>query len=311
MNTIKQSLIDTLKHNGADLVGFANIERFESDHSAEKIRAIWPEVRTVIGIAFRVLRGSHRGIEEGSTYYQYTTTGVETLEETIMPLAMLKGCAVIEEAGFLALPQRRNQMIMNTCNEVNPEIDYHEIYPNCVAENQFDFDAVAIRCGLGERGFYGKLLTKEFGPLQRVCFILTDAIIEETPLATPTLCDNCQKCVKSCPGNAIKSDGTINQWQCATYYKGANQSKNPFMNEEAFADDPDRLAILAGKIELSPERAREILDQLVFYPPIKHGYVPSICGRACDMACYIHLEERGVLSKKFKTPYRKRPEWYF
>ena len=27
------------------------------------------------------------------------------------------------------------------------------------------------------------------------------------------------------------------------------------------------------------------------------------------LACCIHLEERGVLSKKFTTPFRKRPEW--
>jgi hypothetical protein len=29
------------------------------------------------------------------------------------------------------------------------------------------------------------------------------------------------------------------------------------------------------------------------------------------MACYSHLEEKGVLTKKFKTPFRKREEWKF
>ena len=81
------------------------------------VPAIFPKARTVIGAAFRVLRGSHRGVEEGSTYYQYTTTGVETIEETVMPLAMLRACAVLEDAGFDALPQKRNQLIMQSCDD--------------------------------------------------------------------------------------------------------------------------------------------------------------------------------------------------
>ena len=32
---------------------------------------------------------------------------------------------------------------------------------------------------------------------------------------------------------------------------------------------------------------------------------------ACDMNCYVHLEEKGVLTKSFKTPFRKRDEWSF
>ena len=33
--------------------------------------------------------------------------------------------------------------------------------------------------------------------------------------------------------------------------------------------------------------------------------------RACDVACYIHLEEQGLLGKSFHTPFRKRPPWKF
>jgi hypothetical protein len=29
------------------------------------------------------------------------------------------------------------------------------------------------------------------------------------------------------------------------------------------------------------------------------------------MACYVHLEEKGVLTKTFKTPFKKREEWSF
>ena len=81
---MKNEIIALAKQNGADLVGFAPAERFDSENAIFKIM---PETKTVIGLGFRVLRGTFRGIEEGTTYYQYTTMGVENIEETIMPMA--------------------------------------------------------------------------------------------------------------------------------------------------------------------------------------------------------------------------------
>jgi NifB/MoaA-like Fe-S oxidoreductase len=57
------------------------------------------------------------------------------------------------------------------------------------------------------------------------------------------------------------------------------------------------------------EDAGKVLDASLFYPRIKHSYVASICGRACDTACYIHLEEQGKLTRSFHKNFRIRPEW--
>ncbi len=67
----------------------------------------------------------------------------------------------------------------------------------------------------------------------------------------------------------------------------------------------------AGEAEMSPEKARRIIGAIDFYPPAQHSYPCSICGRACDMSCYCHLEKKGVLKRKFKTPFRTRDEWKF
>jgi epoxyqueuosine reductase QueG len=305
MSALKDKIIACLKENGADLVGFSGVDRF-ADKRPQKI---FPETKTVIGIAFRILRGSHRGTEEGTTYYQYSTTGIETLEETVMPMAMLKACAILEDHGFAGLPQKRNQTIMAEENSTNPEMDYEAIYRGISAENQLNFEESSVLCGLGEIGLHGSLLTEDFGPMQRYCFILTDAEFEETPVAERCLCDKCGECISACPGKAISAKGKKDNWQCAAYYKGANMTKNPFMPAEAFADDQERLAIITGEAKLSPERAREIIDQIIFYPPIKQGYVSSICGKACETACYVHLERKGILKKKFNTEFRKRKEW--
>ena len=72
-----------------------------------------------------------------------------------------------------------------------------------------------------------------------------------------------------------------------------------------------RIKIIAGEAQVTPEKAKKILDATFFYPPAQHAYVASICGRACDTACYMHLEEQGKLTKKFKRPFREREEWKF
>lgn len=305
---MEQRIIEIAKANGADLVGFAPARRFGAD---DPIFQIFPGTKTVIGLAFRILRGIYRGVEEGSTYYQYTTMGVENMEETVMPMAQLKVAMALEAEGFLALPQRRHQQIMAQDNDTNPEVAYDAVYRNRTAEMQMDFLNAAIACGLGEKGLHGGLLTDEFGPMVRYCFVLTDAELTPTEIKEPHLCDQCGKCVKACPGKAISQDGTIDNWQCSVYYNGANGLKNPFMPPDALADMDDRLAIIAGEAQVTPEKAREILDKLYFYPPAQHAYQCSICGRACHVECYVHLEEQGLLTKKFKTPFRKRTPWEF
>ena len=305
---MREQIIKSCQEWGADMVGFAPIDRFPVDSA---VRKLLPETKTVIGLCFRVLRGAYRGIEEGSTYYQYTTMGVENMEETVMPMVQVRLAMMLEEQGYLALPQRRHQQIMAEKNSTNPEVAFDAVFRNKPMEIQMDFFEAAVLCGLGERGLHGALLTDEYGPFVRVCFVLTDLELEGTPVKEPHLCDRCGVCVRSCPGRAISEDGSVDPWQCAVYYNGANGTKNPFMPPEAFADFDDRVAIISGEAKVTPETARKILKNIYFYPPAQHAYQCSICGRACDMGCYVHLEEKGLLTKGFKTPFRKREEWKF
>ena len=305
---MKSEIIKIAKENLADIVGFASADAFDKN---DPIFKIFPQTKTVIALAFRVLRGIYRGTEEGTTYYQYTTMGVENMEETIMPMAQLKVATFIEANGYAALPQRRHQQIMSEENSTNPEVAYDAVYRNKKAENQMNFADAAVKCGIGEKGLSGAVLTDAFGPMIRYCFILTDAEIEPDEIKAAHLCDKCGKCIKACPGKAISDNGEVDAWQCAVYYNGANGTKNPFMPMDAFSDLDNRIEIIAGEAKVTPETARKILDKIYFYPPAQHAYQCSICGRACDTACYMHLEEKGVLTKKFNRPFRTREEWKF
>lgn len=305
---MRDKIIELAKKLDADIVGFAPASRFDKDDPVFKI---FPQTKTVIGLGYRILRGIFRGVEEGTTYYQYTTMGVENLEETVMPMTLLRVANFIESEGYIAVPQRINPLILNETGTTNPEVDYTDVYHGVKAENQLNFLDCAVKCGLGERSKINSLLTPEYGPFVRYCFILTDMELEATPLLNKGLCDGCGECIKACPGRAISKDGKTDSWRCAVYYNGANGSKNPFMPPEAFSnfDQKTKMDIINGEAEFDDKGAREILDNIFFYPPAKHFYRTSICGRACDRACYIHLEEKGLLTKKFNRPFREKEDW--
>jgi len=119
MKQLKRQIIDLFRSEGADIVRFGTAGRF----SDPAVRLLMPEARTVIGAAFRQLRGTKRGIEEGSTYYQYTTNAVEVLEENVMPRALLRVSSFLEKNGYEALPQRKTPLVMAAKDDTAFEMD--------------------------------------------------------------------------------------------------------------------------------------------------------------------------------------------
>ena len=86
-------------------------------------------------------------------------------------------------------------------------------------------------------------------------------------------------------------------------------SHGSFFTADRRNEIPYAMEIIKGSAEFDTEEAKNILDSIYFYPPAKHFYRTSICGRACDRACYIHLEEKGVLTRKFNKKFRQNEDW--
>jgi hypothetical protein len=112
MIDLKETIRQFALGKGIDLIGFARTSRFDDGDPAHHPCRIYPDAKSVIGLGFRVLRGSYRGIEEGSTFYQYYTTGVETIEEVVIPQKLLMLAGLIEDMGFEAVVQKRIQTIL-------------------------------------------------------------------------------------------------------------------------------------------------------------------------------------------------------
>jgi len=318
---------------GVDLVGIANLARFDGTPPRNDPRFIAPDAQVLIGLGFRVLRGTFRGVEQGTQYYQYGEMGVVHIDEVAAPLALRRVACFIEDHGWEAAMLRSIPNIRHGEDPgTNPEhsavfkIEYaRPTRPGQPPPDVLpDFEQCAWLCGLGEPGWGGFLLTPEFGPFQRFAFILTDAPLEPDPVRTEfSLCDHCGKCVTACPGHALDPEQMVtrpaggatsrhwehvarNDWQCAAFYNGANLATNPFVPHNALADLPDGAEIACGEKRLAPDEARKVIAKVrrLGYPGYRYGYDPAICGVACRRACYVHLEQRGVLKRQFKQPFR-------
>ncbi len=77
------------------------------------------------------------------------------------------------------------------------------------------YPAMAVKANLGEIGKPGLLITKKYGPRQRLSMIATNAsplpegLHEELKISE--FCGKCDKCIKSCPVNAVLDDPIIKE----------------------------------------------------------------------------------------------------
>ena len=214
---------------GADACGIAPMSRFDGAPDEMNPQFLFPEAKSCIGFVFRIPRGVQRGIEEGTQFFQYPSMAYGGINEIFAPATLYQVGKVIEDEGYEAFVYRNtgargvvSDMDGSLGNTLSPEeqIEANEyaktntahtrtvqftrpVREDSVAPDlQFQFRIAAVACGLGEIGWSKMLLTPEFGPLQRVAFIFTDAEFDEYDKIYDgkPLCRKCGACVIECPG---------------------------------------------------------------------------------------------------------------
>ena len=304
---------------GADLVGIGSVDRFEGTPPGRDPRFIAPLAKSIIGLGFRVLRGSLRGVEEGTHFYQFPEMGIVHIDEVYAPGVLRRLACFLEDNGFegvvqRSVPDRRRGDEPGSNPEHLPafKIAYSEpVAPGRPAPDVLmDFNQAAQLCGLGHMGRGGFFLTPAFGPLQRFAFILTDAELEPDPLQGAALCEACGECITACPVSAIDEDGTLDEWQCMGGRMGACLSANPFLSPELVKANPEAERYISGGArfnEAGIAACKGLLEGA--YPQVRFGYNPSLCGVACQRACLAQLEGKGILKRKFAAPFRNKASW--
>ncbi len=340
---------------GADACGIAPISRMAGAPDEMNPKFLFPEAKSMIGLVFRIPRGVQRGIEEGTQFCQYPSMAYGGINEIFAPAVLYQVGKVIEDGGYEAFVYRNtgargvvSDMDGSFGNTYSPEEQIEEKKgpyrshqrsvqftrparkENSVAPDlQFQFRLAAVACGLGEIGWSKMLLTPEFGPLQRVAFIFTDAELEydETYHGEP-LCRKCGACVRECPGGCIPALnsgkkitvdidgklcewGDIDMWRCYAFYTHAGRYYNPFVPKEVWdKNENGTLDLLEGKTEIANEKEIEkVYVALQRYFPSWVGYNMAKCG-GCIRACVSMLEKKGgCMEGRFEKPLRTGKPW--
>lgn len=337
---------------GADLCGIGSMDRFEGAPKEMDPRYLFPEAKSVICMVFRIPRGVQRGIEEGTQFYQYPSMAYGGINEIYAPQVLYHVGKVIEDYGYEAFVYRNtgargcvSDMDGTPGNSLSPEeeIEQNEqlkknpqhtrsvkytraARPGQVPPDlQFQFRLAAVACGLGEIGWSKMFLTKEFGPLQRVAFIFTDAELEPDPLYDgEPLCRKCMACVRECPGQCISSSesievniggkicqwGKLDEWKCFAFYTHGGRKFNPFVPKEVWdKNENGDLNVLEGKCEANEEEILKVYRALEKFFPSWVGYNMAKCG-GCIRACVSMLEKKGgCMHGRFEKNLRTKKAW--
>ncbi len=257
---------------GADLVGVANIERFDGLPPERDPRAIFPETRSVVVLGRRIPRGALRGVEEGTNFSNYALYGYEWLDNRFTSLTTYRVGEFLEDQGWEAVP------LPNLPPEVPPmgvSVRKGLPPPNIL----LDADDAAVRAGLGEIGYCGILLTPQFGPRQRVQMILTDAALEPDPILAEPICRGGRECKPVCPLEAFGAETEL--VICGRAMRVA---------------EPRADKCRACKNGARPNR---------YHPAGKPDRMAALCVRSC----VDFLERSGRVANRFQTPFRGRVPW--
>ncbi|MBQ4320873.1 MAG: hypothetical protein IJC35_01435 [Oscillospiraceae bacterium] len=341
---------------GADVCGIGSMDRFEGAPPEMDPRYLFPEAKSVIGFVFRIPRGVQRGIEEGTQFYQYPSMAYGGINEIYAPAVLYRVGKLLEDEGYEAFLYRNtgargvvSDMDGSPGNTISPEekieafehekskTSHHRTvqYTVPVEEGkvapdlQFSFRIAAVVCGLGEIGWSKMLLTPQFGPLQRVAFLFTNAELEPDPIYDgEPLCRKCMACVRECPGGCIPGpkDGKtvkitvagkeiewadIDMWRCYAFYTHGGRYYNPFVPKEVFDENEGgKLDVLEHRDAPADEQSvTDVYGKLEEYFPTWVGYNMAKCG-GCIRGCVSMLEKPGgCLHGKFKNPLRTQPPW--
>ena len=298
---------------GADLCGIASMDRFEGTPKQFDPRYIFPKAKSCIVLGFRIPRGYFRGIEEGTYWASYAGMGYGNINRHVSPHVMRYICCYLEDFGWEAAPVPNLYMgnaVKFDTQKYAPEysIPVKEGLPS--PDVLVDYRVAAYLAGMGQIGYSKVFLTPEFGPFQRFTVILTDAPLEPDPIFEGKLCDRCMRCARACTGKAISMTETESitvagrkiEWgkldviKCSTAYMGAYKEYNPFLPKGV---DPEKLnesyhGYATGNINWTGYGSADGNN-----PPLEGA-------RGCMRECYAHLEERGVLTRKFNNRFREK-----
>ena len=200
---LKEKVINYAKLNGASVIGFAHVERFEKAPKGHHPNDFMPKAKTVISMGLSLPKrlvdweGLMSNAEEipnedvrwdVESNHWYGRVGYESVNIRLEQLGLLLSI-FLEERGY-------------------PSLSFPATYAHHAGIMQkvpgyfapLSHRHAAVLSGLGEFGFNNLVITKRFGPRIRFMSVITEAELEQDPLADTPICigEGCLACIKAC-----------------------------------------------------------------------------------------------------------------
>jgi len=218
-NTMQNSLIDL----GADLVGFGSLLELPS----EMRKGMPVGISVAVKYPPEVIKQIHA--HPTLEYLEWYNTLNKKLD-----MIVIEGAKQLQDLGHQAIPLSRQAMKYS-----------RESFTTFLPHK-----TVATRAGLGWIGKSALLVTKEYGSAVRFSTILTNAPIETRKPINESLCGDCTMCVRTCPGEAVLGEN----WQVGVPREMLFDAGRCFEKARELCETHlDKKATICGKcIEICP-----------------------------------------------------------
>ncbi len=202
---MNQDIFKLAKDKGADVVGFASVERFHDAPEDTHPSFYMKETTGVISIGVRLLKGitevwgDYTQTGKSISPYLFYGYGLINMEMSRIVLSLAKS---LEAEGFKSLvfpPTWKTSMYRKFEGLLEGKMDA-----------DFSHRHAAVAAGLGEFGLNGLCLDSEAGPRIRFNSVITNAPLEASPLyeggkvCMPEKCN--YKCIRTCPAGAFSEE---------------------------------------------------------------------------------------------------------
>jgi len=180
---------------GADAVGFATIENYQSKKSPDP-KMILPTVKSMVVVGYRELDGS---VESANT--RTCMSGRMAIMELSQKNVYLLGRYVEDKYHVKTAP-----VLLSYPLDMGPGV------MGLIGDISLRHAAVAA--GLGVFGRHNLVIHPRFGTRLLFTALLTELALPSDPPVTEELCNDCGLCVDNCPAKALEVEGQTDAMKC-------------------------------------------------------------------------------------------------
>lgn len=200
--SMKETIRSLALSMGADICGFADMDRFANAPDGFSPKDIFTDCQSVVTIGVALAKGLLM-ISSRLVYQYYNELILTQIDQIALRLAK----EIEYRYGCTAVPV-----------PCDTPYEYWDA-EHSEGRGLISMRHAAVYSGIGTLGKNTMVLNRDFGNLLNIGLILTDLSLPSDALAASICIQSCTKCVDSCPVSAIRN-GSVIQKLCREYTCG-------------------------------------------------------------------------------------------